>query len=345
VWQEQIFAMKNMFRFFVILMVPIFLLTSCKDDPADPTISDFETLTQYMYNNNLDLNNILDGWVKPATGVNVDQTDFSVPDYYVLDIRGEEDFNQGHIKDAVNTSLVNILEAADGANGKPVLVVCYTGQTAARATAALRMMGIEAYSMKWGMSGWNNNLAAKWNSNAGDFSSPNWVNDGEPVANTTFAEPTFTTGEVDAADMLEARVRYMLTKPWTVSKDVVLANPENFFINNYWPIESWDEYGHVKDAYRINEDLGLAGVKFLDPDAEIVIYCYTGQTSGMVTAWLDVLGYNTKSMMFGANTIVHSKLVASDVGGGKKKSWHGEGSASECNFGYYDIDGTFYGPN
>jgi hypothetical protein len=48
--------------------------------------------------------------------------------------------------------------------------------------------------------------------------------------------------------------------------------------------------------------------------------------------------------MFGANGIVHSKLVASDVGGGKKKSWHGEGSGSECNFGYYDADGNLHNP-
>lgn len=324
-------------------MVPVFILTSCKEDSTDPALSDFETLTQYMSTSNLDLSDILDGWVKPATALEVDVNDYSVPGYYVLDIRGEEDFNAAHIKNAVNTSLVNILEAADGAGDTPILVVCYTGQTAARATAALRMMGIEAYTMKWGMSGWNANLANKWNANAGDFSSPNWLRDGEPTPHTTtYKDPDFTTGETGEAAMLEARVRYMLAKSWTISKDDVLANPGNYFVNNYWSIGSWDAFGHVSGAYRISEDLGFAGLNFLDPDAEIVVYCYTGQTSGMVTAWLDVLGYNTKSMMFGANAIVHSELVISDV---KKKSWHGEGAGSECNFGYYDIDGNFYGPN
>ena len=337
--------MKNLIRFLVILMVPALLLTSCKDDPVEPASSDYDTLTQYMIQNDLDLSSILNGWVKPATALEVDVTDYSVPGYYVLDIRGEEDFNAGHIKDAVNTSLVNILEAADGANGKPILVVCYTGQTAARATAALRLMGEEAYSMKWGMCGWHSDLNAKWEANATDFDSPNWLTEGDPVANAEFANPVFTTGETGGAAILEARVRKMLTESWTVSKTDVLENPENYFVNNYWPIESWDEYGHIDGAYRVNEELGLAGLKYLDPGATIVTYCYTGQTSAIVTGWLDVLGYDGRSLMFGANGIVHSKLVASEVGGGHKKSWHGEGSASECNFGYYDADGNLYGPN
>lgn len=336
--------MKNILRILAILLIPALMLTSCKDDPAEPAFSEYETLTQYMNQNNLDLSDILNGWVKPATTLNVDATDYSVPGFYILDIRAAADFNTGHIKDAVNTPLANILEAAADANGQPILVVCYTGQSAARGTAALRMMGYEAYSMKWGMSGWHDNLAGKWKANFGDYPSANWLDSGDPLPNEKFGEPTFNTGGIDGADILEARVRYMLTKPWSVTKDVLLANPENYFVNNFWPLASFNEFGHVKDAYRINEDLGFGGLDALDPSAEIVIYCYTGQTSGMVTAWLDVLGYNTKSLMFGANGIVHSDLVVSSVGDAHKKSWQGVGSASDNNFGYYDVDGNFYGP-
>lgn len=325
-------------------MVPMVLFTNCKDDDPDPVVSEYETLTTYMIQNDLDLSNILDGWVKPATSINVDETDFSVPDYYVLDLRSQEDFDIGHIKNAVRTTLTDVLDAAPNANGKPILMVCYTGQTAARATSALRLMGYEAYTLKWGMSGWHQELAGKWNANAGDFSSPNWLTTGEPAVNTEFNNPNINTGEVDGPAILEARVRAMLQKQWTVSRDDVLGNPDNYFINNYWPIDSWNEYGHIKNAYRVNEELGLTGLKYLDPNATVVTYCYTGQTSAIVTGWLDVLGYNGRSLMFGANGIVHSKLVASDVGGGKKKSWHGEGSGSECNFGYYDSDGNLHNP-
>jgi len=44
----------------------------------------------------------------------------------------------------------------------------------------------------------------------------------------------------------------------------------------------------------------------LNPEKEIVTYCYTGQTSSMVTAWLNVLGYNGKSMLWGLNGVTTS---------------------------------------
>lgn len=337
--------MKNVIKFFFILLVPLIAFSSCKDDPVEPTLSEFEVLTDYMIQNDLDLPDVLNGWVKPGSALNVNTNDYSVPDYFVIDLRAEADYNIGHIKNAVRASLADVIDVAEQANGKPILVVCYTGQTAARAVGALRLMKKEAYSLKWGMSGWHDDLAGKWKANAGDFTSPNWVTTGDPKANEEFIFPTINTGESRGADILEARVRAALTKSWTISKTDLLDNPASYFINNKWPIASWDAFGHVKDAYRIDELLNLDGVKFLDPGATVVTYCYTGQTSAITTIWLDALGYNGRSLMFGANGIAHSKLVGSDVGSAKKKSWHGEGSGSQLNYGYYDASDNLHGPS
>ena len=76
----------------------------------------------------------------------------------------------------------------------------------------------------------------------------------------------------------------------------------------------------------------------------MVTYCYTGQTSAITTAWLDVLGYNGRSLLFGANGIVYSKLLNGVAGSAPKKSWMGEGSGSEMNFGYYDSEGNLHLP-
>ena len=78
----------------IILLVPLVFFTNCKDDPAEPTITEYETLTTYMVQNDLDLTDILSGWVKPATTLNVDPVDFSVPDYFVMDLRAQDDFEQ-----------------------------------------------------------------------------------------------------------------------------------------------------------------------------------------------------------------------------------------------------------
>ena len=47
----------------------------------------------------------------------------------------------------------------------------------------------------------------------------------------------------------------------------------------------------------------------LDPDAEVVSYCWTGQTSSMLTAYLTNLGYNAKSLKFGVNSIIYDDLI------------------------------------
>lgn len=338
--------MKNLFQFLVVFVLgSMIIFSSCKDDTVEPTVSEFEVLTTHMAQNNLDFADFLSGWVIAGSGLTVDQADYSVSDYFVIDLRSATDFADGHIKDAVNSTLGDILTTAEQANGKDILVVCYTGQTAGRGVGALRLMGYNAKSLKWGMSGWHSDFAGKWNSNATDINHQGWTTSGEPVANGTFSNPTFTTGLTTGAEILESRVKTMLQKSdWGVSKTAVLDSPDSYFINNKWPIESWNEYGHIDGAYRIDEDLSLNGLKYLDPGKTIVTYCYTGQTSAITNMWLDVMGYNTKSLSFGANGIIHSKLLTGAAGSAPKKSWKGSGSGSESNYGYWNSAGDFFGP-
>ena len=337
--------MKRLIKIlFLVGILPVFLFTSCKDDDALLEDTEFEILSKYMAQNDLDLPDVLSGWVTSGGGLTIDPVDFSIPDYYIIDIRGAADFDAGHIKDAHNTSLPNVLTEADKANGKPILVVCYTGQTAARAVGALRLMGYNAKSLKWGMSAWHSDFD-KWTPNAGDYASPNWLRTGEPPARQTFADPNLVTNKTTGPEILKARVEFALNKSgWGLNKVDVLANPANYFIANKWPIESWNAYGHINGAYRIDEGMILEGLNFFDPNKPAVIYCYTGQTSAISSMWMDVLGYDAKSLKFGVNGINHSEMVVGDAGSAHKKSWKGEGSGSVLNLGYYDSSGTLHSP-
>jgi rhodanese-related sulfurtransferase len=338
--------MRSLIKKILILgLLPLLFLTGCKEDPVTTDVDEFSTLTQYVVQNQLDMNDLLVGWVTSAGGLNVDVNDYSVPDYYVIDLRSADAFNAGHIKDAHNTTLANVLDEAVNAGDKTILVVCYTGQTAARAVGALKLMGYNAKSLKWGMAGWNNEFAASWENNAKDIASPNWVEVGEPIANEEFSYPGFITGLTDGADILEARVRAALQQSgWAATNTEVLANPENFYIVNKWPRASWDAYGHIQGAHLLNTEIEVNGLKNLHPTQTNLIYCYTGQTSAITTMWLNVMGYNARSLKFGVNGIAHSKLVVGTAGDAHKKSWKGEGSGSVNNFGYYDSAGTYYGP-
>jgi rhodanese-related sulfurtransferase len=78
-------------------------------------------------------------------------------DPYIISLRSAEDYAKGHIPGAVNmgvTELFTLDNLATIPSDRDVVVVCYTGQTASQATAALNMLGYDAYSLLFGMSSW-----------------------------------------------------------------------------------------------------------------------------------------------------------------------------------------------
>ena len=295
----------------MLALVPMLFLIACKDneDPK-PEEDAFATLTAYMIDNNLDVTNVLDGWITSAPASETDLPAF-VSTYHIMDLRAADAYAAGHIEGAVNSSLGTLLTDAKNAT-KPILVVCYTGQTAGHAVAALRLSGYpDAKVLKWGMSGWSTATLAPWNGNIGDtgVGHTNWSM-GPVAENTTFAAPVLETNATDGAEILAERVEYLLTSGFSgVNGADVLAAPDNYFINNFWAAGDTEHYGHIAGAHRISP-LTLANEEylFLDPTKPVVSYCWTGQTSSMLTAYLTVIGYDAKSLKFGANGMIYNSL-------------------------------------
>lgn len=336
----------------ILILLPFLLLTSCKKENGDGTpLNQFETLKSYMNENHLDIldlyGNKNDGtfWVIPGPSLGVDSSDYSLPNYYVIDLRSAEDFNKGHIKNAHNTGLANIFEEAENATNSKILVVCFTGQTAARATAALRLAGYsQSFCLQWGMCGWNEEFNTKWQSNAGDISTTRWNFDQEPSLGT-FSYPEIITTEIDGGIILENRINELLSSDWTITNSVVLDSSSSYFIVNKWPLTDWIDYGHIAGAYRFDIDNGLSinELNKFDPNTIIALYCYNGQTSAFTTFWLQVIGYeNARSLMYGANAIIHSDLISGSTT--VSKSWQGAGSDSNLNYGYY-LGDVYYPPS
>lgn len=252
----------------------------------------------------MDISDVLNGWITTAENIYNANTDSTADnDIYILDIRSATDFAAGHIANAVNTTLADILTAAGNANGHKIAVVCYTGQTAAHAVVALRFSGYaDAVVMMWGMSSWDAGLD-KWTANCGDpaAASGNWqAASGSLANNINYGDPVITSTKTTGAELLAEGVANLLAGGLNkITNADVLADPTQYFINNYWAEADVTTYGHIKGAYRINP-LTLAGdeYKFLPTDGKtIVTYCWTGQTSSMMTAYLKVIGYNAKSLL------------------------------------------------
>jgi rhodanese-related sulfurtransferase len=291
--------MKKLFKVLIIFaLVPALFLGSCKKENEE-TFDAQKALTDYLVTQNLDINTIIANFVMAAPA------DGNVSAKYVIDIRTADEFAAGHIADAHRVDLPNILTEAAKAT-KPILVVCKTGQTATHAVTLLRLSGYaDAAALKWGMSGWNSKLDA-WTPNIGSVAAgnANWTTDAAP-ANLSFSSPTITSTDIVPANILKARVALVLSEGFkSVSATDILADPSKYFINNYFSEADYAAYGHIKGAYRINPLLvGEAQVKYLDSSKEVVTYCYTGQTSAAITAYLRVIGYNAKSMLFGMNKL------------------------------------------
>lgn len=307
--------------FLLLLMIPL-LLVNCKKDDDNPTptpepTDSYGILATYLVDNDMDLPDILAEWIVAAPADEAALPAF-LDMYDIIDIRSAAHFAEGHIEGAINSPspLTNILDVAENTT-KPILVVCYSGQTAGHAVVGLRLSGYaDAKVLKFGMSGWNSNNSAPWEGNSGPengvtaIGHPNWVT----TATTTpveFNNPTLTGSVAEA--ILEERVELMLTGGLAgiTNVDVLDAPEDTYFINNYWDQTDVDHYGHIAEAYRVKPlSIENGEMKNMDPSKTLVTYCWTGQTSSMVTAYLNVIGYNAKSLRYGANGMIYTELEA-----------------------------------
>jgi len=301
-----------------LLLVPTLFLTSCDrgDDPIDggATTPTFTILKDYMVTNSLDINKVItnDAGQKFVVGApalaDYDAAAYKAK-YYIMDIRSAAAYSTSHIDGAVNVAFGNILTEAANAGGKTILVVCYTGQTACYGTALLRMYGYSnTQALKWGMTGWSGSTDS-WTSKTGDVgsSSSNWSFGAAPALNI-YDEPVISSLSTDGAEILRKRVEDVVAGGFkTAANTDVVASPSSYFINNYFNDTDYTGFGHITSAYKILP-LTLANNEYknLDASAKVVTYCYTGQTSAVITACLRVLGYDAYSLTFGMNGLSHS---------------------------------------
>ena len=326
--------MKNLKLLLIgFLLVPALFFTSCDrgEDPGSGPIATpaFELMKDYMVANDLDLDHVIKNvngikFVQPAPA-NADLPGF-IAKYYIMDIRSNEVFNKGHIEGAHNVAFTDILIEAAKAN-KQILVVCYSGQTACYATSLLRMYGYDdAQALKWGMSGWSPMTSASWDSQIGKEPAKGKLITDDAPDNEKFEDPQITSLSQDGLEILRQRVEAVVAAKFkNVKNDAVLGSPSSYFINNYYNATDYKGFGHIEGAYRVKEDLLLEGNghQTMDPesDAKVVIYCYTGQTSAVTAAWLNVLGYDAYSLLFGMNGLYNKNPAWADNPANTKNQW------------------------
>jgi len=239
---------------------------------------------------------------------------------YIIDIRAAADYDAGHIEGAVNVATADLLTHIEGVNladYEEVSIVCYTGQTAGWATSLLRLLGYDkVFSMKFGMCAWHTDFDDRWenaisNSRAAQFEATAEAKG--PAGDL----PSISTGGSTPQDILEARVEAVLAEGFgeaVVGSSTVFGALANYYIVNYWPEDEYLDPGHIPGAiqYTPKSDIAAAtNLSTLPTNKTVALYCYTGQNSANLAAYLRVIGYDAKSITFGTNGMIYDLMTKS----------------------------------
>jgi len=301
---------------FIFFFALALIIAGCSEDSTnEPQVNESEVVLQYMEANGDFINTGAPAMIT-AQALKEKITGDSLKTY-VLDIRKAEDFAKGHIGGAVNITLADLrshLNSINASSYTTIAVACYSGQTASYGVSLMRLLGMtNIYALKWGMSSWHDDFAATWNSKIGNSRAAQFVTETtDKAAKTTL--PTINTGKTTGREILEVRVDTLLKRGFTeasISNDAVFTELSKYYIVNYWTEAQYKDPGHVPGAsnYIPKTDLkSTTNILTLPTTKPIVFYCYTGQTSSFVSAYLRVLGYDCKSLLFGGNAMIYDLM-------------------------------------
>lgn len=317
--------MKKLSLYLVAVLLTSFVFfssfTAQNETRIDITINqpnEFESLVNYIETNNNFINSDIQ-LIIPASEVkkNIKNTK-----YHIIDIRSESWFEYGHLKNANNVKSADLLTYFETkitpTDYDKIVLICYSGQSAAYYTSLLRFAGYDnAYSMNWGMSSWRLDFAEKsWAKNTtNDFADQ--LETTENIKPVNAYIPILATDKIDAKDILRERLEKAFATPYKeyITKSVdVFENPDNYYIVNYWDQEKYDN-GHIPGAIQYQPNSSLSSSTYLNTlptDKKIVVYGSTGQSTAYVVAYLNILGYDAENLAYGANSFMNKELKEKD---------------------------------
>lgn len=221
-------------------------------------------------------------------------------DMFIMDIRQPDVYAQGHVKGAVNvpwgTAISDNLDKLP--KDKPIIVYCYTGQTAGQTVALLNMAGFTARSVHLG---WNlglskaEGIAEVTETTANDF----------PAVTAAEITPEIKTA-IEAYFKGLADVKGTTYANYKISEDdakkLLDAKDDSVVFLSIRDAEDFAK-GHIEGAVNIPFANGMEkSFNTLPKEKKIVVYCYTGQTAGQTVAALRLLGYDAVSLNAGMGT-------------------------------------------
>ncbi len=236
-------------------------------------------------------------------------------DMFILDMRRAEDFAVSHVIGSLNLPMFSVLDGnldklpAD----KTIYLYCYTGQTAGQLVALLNVAGFDAKSVRFGY-----------------VRGISTIENHEEIMGTIPADWSAVT-KLNIEPALEVAVRGYFTAladvvGTEVANNIISAENANKLLGDagtmFLSVRKAEDFAamHIPGAFNLPYSLGMQ-IMFdaLPIDKIIIVYCYSGQTSGQTVAILRLLGYDAVSLNSGMG-----------VGRTGNRGWYNEGFETEA---------------
>ena len=302
----------------------VLMLNSCIDDNIAPPLTGELNSTAELLVYFESLGDFANNPLAPAL-VDAEQIYANINNYLIIDVRENIDFFAGHIEGAVNVlndSLYKYMENLDHQNYDKIILVSKNGHASAYYTCLLHLSGIDnVFSLNYGMASWHLDFADEWFNALEDLEETReFTDDSFPKSDFTHL-PSLNFQNPNAS--LEERAKERITLLLNVGFKDSEVYRRNFFLNE-------DEllvcYGtsilYSSKLYGIGHKVGtvhymssplydLRSMNYLQTlpaNKTIFIYSFNGQLSACITAYLRLLGYDARTLKYGANQIFYNKM-------------------------------------
>ncbi len=202
------------------------------------------------------------------------------------------------------------------------MIVDADGQSSAYYTCLLRLYGFNnVYTLNFGMAYWNINFSDIWLQKIHDAPNIQEYNDND-YPKGPFADLPFVSGSAgNIIELAKQRIASFITRGFVDKINNILEIeliPNPVYVICYGttglyfaPDSVFPPYGHPPEAilYLESKDLRTVdNLQTLPTNEDILVYDYSGQLSSAVVAYLQVMGYKVKTLLYGACQMVYNRI-------------------------------------
>lgn len=315
---------------FIVFYLGLIFISGCIEDDITPPLKGDLNSTAEMLVYLESLGDFPNSFEAPAL-IDAEEVYLNLNSYLIVDIRPNEEFIAGHIGNSVNVaydSLFNFIEKNFNSGYPKIIIVSKNGQSSAYFTCLLRLAGFNnVYTMGFGLASWNEFFADEWLGALGNDPEIIYYNDEDNPKNdfATLPGVIFDNPSASIKEQVNGRIKKIISEGFQQDVHyrrylVVFANDylvcygntsRLYFARRNGPLA---ELGHHERAifYKANPIYELRSTEFLQTlpnNSEVFIYDGTGELSACITAYLRLLGYNAKTLLFGANQLFYDRMI------------------------------------